>query len=534
MPSTPTTKSQVQAYRFVLRRMQSALVRKDAVMLHDPMRTHSRATAVGVVISALGMLGFLVVGMLSPKGGGPESESIVIGEESGAIYVATGEPMKLIPTFNLASARLLMAAQQQREQQGGEGGLNFSGGDEAGKEPQVVSDGELENIPKGRLTGIPDGPQLLPTPEQRISDNWAVCDKIDINRRLEDPANTDKPTSSVLGGIRKLGVELGENQAILGHAENDKVYLIYHVPPDPNRGEANVVRSEVAMNDEDVTTTFNLSPSNQREISMGLLNAIPEAKPLQAPQIAGAGEPSQHLSDMNIGNVFLTRTAGGDPKYWVVLQNGIQEVNQAVADLVRAKYQQGTTGMPQKEAAETTNVPHVSELDVDEFPGQVPTVLVPERFPAACLGWRVQGEGENREGVFTMHVGAELPKKDDGSKLNPVKIGQPGAGGIKVDNFFIPQGRGAVVHAATSRDSFRSGPIYLISDRGVKYGIPDATTAKVLGLEQQSPAPDSIVRLIPDGASLNTQDVLRTFDSVEVTPGSGSFENNNGSAQGGS
>ncbi len=29
MPSTPTTKSQVQAYRFVLRRMQSALVRKD-------------------------------------------------------------------------------------------------------------------------------------------------------------------------------------------------------------------------------------------------------------------------------------------------------------------------------------------------------------------------------------------------------------------------------------------------------------------------------------------------------------------------
>ncbi|MFD1052463.1 type VII secretion protein EccB, partial [Kibdelosporangium lantanae] len=54
MPSTPTTKSQVQAYRFVLRRMQSALVRKDAVMLHDPMRTHSRATIVGVCLGVLG------------------------------------------------------------------------------------------------------------------------------------------------------------------------------------------------------------------------------------------------------------------------------------------------------------------------------------------------------------------------------------------------------------------------------------------------------------------------------------------------
>ena len=36
MAATPTTKSQVQAYRFVLRRMEHALVRKDAVMLHDP------------------------------------------------------------------------------------------------------------------------------------------------------------------------------------------------------------------------------------------------------------------------------------------------------------------------------------------------------------------------------------------------------------------------------------------------------------------------------------------------------------------
>jgi len=53
MPSTPTTKSQVQAYQFVLRRMQSALVRRDAVMLHDPMRTHSRATVVGVVLGVL-------------------------------------------------------------------------------------------------------------------------------------------------------------------------------------------------------------------------------------------------------------------------------------------------------------------------------------------------------------------------------------------------------------------------------------------------------------------------------------------------
>ena len=66
MASTPTTKSQVQAYRFVLRRMESALVRKDAVMLHDPMGTHKRATVTGIIVALTGLLGFLIWAVLSP------------------------------------------------------------------------------------------------------------------------------------------------------------------------------------------------------------------------------------------------------------------------------------------------------------------------------------------------------------------------------------------------------------------------------------------------------------------------------------
>jgi ESX secretion system ATPase EccB len=62
MSTNPTTKAQVQAYRFVLRRMESALVRKDAVMLHEPMRHHLRATAVGLILGLLGLAAFFVVG----------------------------------------------------------------------------------------------------------------------------------------------------------------------------------------------------------------------------------------------------------------------------------------------------------------------------------------------------------------------------------------------------------------------------------------------------------------------------------------
>src|SRR5262245_36913060 len=128
MPSTPTTKSQVQAYRFVLRRMQSALVRKDAVMLHDPMRTHSRATIVGVCLAGVGLIGFLIWGILSPQAKAPTENGIVIGKPSGQVYVMLAQPdQKLIPVFNLASARLLLQAQQQESSQG-PGGASGSAG----------------------------------------------------------------------------------------------------------------------------------------------------------------------------------------------------------------------------------------------------------------------------------------------------------------------------------------------------------------------------------------------------------------------
>jgi hypothetical protein len=64
MSSDPTTTSQVQAYRFVLRRMESALVRQDAAMLHEPM--HLRATAIGLLLAVLLLVAFFVVGKIHP------------------------------------------------------------------------------------------------------------------------------------------------------------------------------------------------------------------------------------------------------------------------------------------------------------------------------------------------------------------------------------------------------------------------------------------------------------------------------------
>jgi hypothetical protein len=136
----------------------------------------------------------------------------------------------------------------------------------------------------------------------------------------------------------------------------------------------------------------------------------------------------------------------------------------------------------------------------------------------ACLGWNIVGDTDEHTAV---HVGKDVPvpKKSDGSKNNGVAISTPGPDGQKIDHFYLPPGRAAVVRGVNSSKEFGTGPIYLVSDRGVKYGVPDAENAGILGLTNQKPAPLSIMRLLPDGASLNKKDVLQTYDSVPVVPG---------------
>jgi hypothetical protein len=155
-------------------------------------------------------------------------------------------------------------------------------------------------------------------------------------------------------------------------------------------------------------------------------------------------------------------------------------------------------------------------------------VLTALSTPVACLGWEVTGEGVDADHHTAVHVGTEvpLPRKSDGTRYKSIDIATPSSDGQRIDHFFMPPGRAAVVRGSRSKEDFGTGPIYLVSDRGVKYGVPDAATAEILGLAGQKPAYYAITNLLPDGASLNTRDVQQTYDSVPVGPGR--YDNPNG------
>ena len=86
MPAQLTTKAQVNGYRFLLRRLEHALIRRDVRMLHDPMRSQLRSLMVGLVLAILVLAGFGVYGLIKPQGSVGKSQ-IIISKKAGAMYV---------------------------------------------------------------------------------------------------------------------------------------------------------------------------------------------------------------------------------------------------------------------------------------------------------------------------------------------------------------------------------------------------------------------------------------------------------------
>ena len=249
MAVTPTTRWQVNGYRFLVRRMEHALVRRDVRMLHDPMRSQSRALAVGVVIASLGLAGCAALALFRPQDKIGDA-SIVVGKDSGAMFVVMGDTLR--PVLNLASARLIVGKPEN---------------------PVIVKESELDTRPRGALVGIPGAPSALPAGDPAAMTPWTVCDSIgaDGNRSVTTSVIVGETESSEGGGT------LTGDQALLASTP-DASYLIYD-------GK----RARIDLDDPAVTRALGLEGARPRPVSKGFVNAVPEVPPLAAPVVPGAG-----------------------------------------------------------------------------------------------------------------------------------------------------------------------------------------------------------------------------------------------------
>ncbi|MET7768649.1 type VII secretion protein EccB [Nocardia sp. NPDC005366] len=484
MPSKPTTRWQVSGYRFLVRRMEHALVRRDVRMLHDPMRSQSRAYAVGLVLGLVVLAGCGILALLRPQDK-IGSNVLLIGKESGGVYVQIDGVVH--PALNLASARLASG--------------------ESGK-AVIVKESELGKKPRGQLIGIPGAPAALRYDKDGGGRAWTVCDvlKVDGSKDL---------TTSVLAGAPQLGEKasvLGSDQALLVKAK-DTVYLVFDKK-----------RARVDMNDRAVTDALGITGATPRPVGEGLVNTIPEVLPIISPKIDNpGGSVGYQVNNHRIADVVQVPTE--PDKYYVVLRDGLQEVSKLTADIIRNANPTLSDDLRISQS-DRTHADVSRALKVDDYPLRAPSIIEVKDHPVSCMSWKpISAAAENKDGgrraELSVITGVALPIPDS-AKLVP--LAQSDGSGPNADSVYVPPGTGAFVQTTgIEPDSRRKDSMFYIADTGVRYGIKNADAQKALGLDSESgvepePAPWPIVGLLASGPTLGREEAMVAHDGVSPDP----------------
>jgi type VII secretion protein EccB len=499
VPAQLTTRAQVNGYRFLLRRLDHALVRRDVRMLHDPMRSQSRSLLIGGVLGLIAVAGCAILAFIHPQGSVGNAK-IIVGKDSAALFVLVKDKagnQTLHPALNLASARLV------------------SGSDET---PTSVKDAKLSGYARGPVLGIPGAPNALPGTAQGNSSDWSLCETVALTAS-GSATSSSAVTTTVLSGRPQLGAQAqtaGRDQAVLVQREG-KTYLLF----DGKRAEIDPANTVVAR-------TLNLAAHPARPTGTDLLDVAVPVPSLTPPTIPQAGRPGPgKLSNVPVGGVISVAPldGGGNPDLYVVLADGVQRIGPFVAQLIRNADSHGMSEIETVPPDVLDGLPVLTTLQLSQFPEQVPKIVSAEDDPVTCVHWNKsaglatdQSDSSNPsdKATVSMLLGTALPLGDSD---HPVKLATAAGGGDHVDQVFVRPMTGEFVQT-TGMDSgsLRRDGLFYVTDDGVRYAIPDLATAQILGLGKTPHlAPWSIVGQLVPGPTLSRESALQSYDSVPDT-----------------
>lgn len=471
MSMKPTTRAQVDGHRFLSRRARHAVVARDVRMLHDPLKRQSMGLIVGAVAAVLGCAGAAVLSLLDPAPDVDRS-TIMVGRDSGQMYVRAGEVVH--PVFNLASARLVL-------------------GEPAA--PDTVRDSDLAGTRRGGLLGIPGAPSVLPAHrggDAATGVSWTVCDAVDDAHRGR-PRITG---SSVVAreGVPRQGRETAPDEIVLAVQDGAGWML------------RDGTRSRVDLDDGDLLAILGLGGVDPRPVTAALIDPLREVDPVARPEIEMVGQPVDYgLESLRIGQVFTVDTASGTRTH-VALADGVQEVGPVVADVIRST---STVGPVVSVSPDRMGVPRSAALDVAAFPTGRPSALTASDSPVLCV--RDAGDRDSAVRRVAVVVGATAPGPDEARRV----AGADG-GGPAVDAVGIPGG-GLLVSAAGRGTSTRSPVTTIVADTGVRFDVPDAETAAILGIGgSPSPVDGGTLDRLPAGPRLDRVSALVARDGSDL------------------
>jgi type VII secretion protein EccB len=462
-----TTKVQVSGWRFLLRRVEHAIVRRDTRMFDDPLQFYSRSFTLGIVVAVAILVGAGLLAYFRPQGklGG---STLLTDRATNQLYVIVSG--QLHPVYNLTSARLVL-------------------GNPAN--PAAVKSSELSRLPMGQTIGIPGAPYATPVSGGTKS-VWTICD-------TATRAETSAPAVQTAVIAMPLMIDSSidpilPNEAMLASYQN-KAWII------TPKG-----RLSIDLTDRALTSAVGIPVSAKpTPISEGLFNALPNVGTWQLPPIPSAGDPNSVglPPDLVIGSVFQVHSEKG-PQYYVVLPDGIAQVNSTTAAALRATQSHGLVAPPAVVPSLVVQIPE--RVYPSPLPDDPLKVVSRPDEPTVCWNWERQGGDQSPKTLVLTGRHLPIPPAFLNAGIKQIH----GTATVYID--------GGKFVSLQSPDPRYGENLYYVDPQGVRYGLQNVETAKALGLSSAKTAPWEIVRLLVDGPVLSKDAALLEHDTLPADP----------------
>lgn len=457
-----TRRDQLQAYRFVTRRVMAALLHGEPDAPESPMRKLAVATFSGIMVAVLVVAGFGVWGLVRPGGAKSLTEpgTLIIEKETGTNYVYREDNKRIYPVANYVSARLIL--------------------DTTNIKRRSVSHKSLREFERGPTLGISGAPDSLVDQKDLIREPWVVC-----TRQEEGVAGQPTEVGSLLIGRDVGGTPLGDDFALVVRSGADK-YVIWR----------NKRMRAVNRNSEVIGTT-------EIPVDRSFLRAVPAGPDFAPPPVPGRGEDAQFTLNGNrpkVGTLYESEFGAGDVRYNVAMRDGLASVSETEAKLLIP-----VSGDPVRISASAASnaTPSKTELTRPELPSSPPrqAELRDDEATPLCATYN-DSDGKAVDVVVTQggDVGLSSEESDDSFNVNSA-LGN-------IDRVEMRPGGGALVGALPGPGQADAvNTYYLISEQGIKFRLASPDVMGTLGYGEDSAVllPVNILDLIPEGPSLDPE-----------------------------
>ncbi|MDG4795729.1 type VII secretion protein EccB [Micromonospora sp. WMMD1082] len=453
-------RDQVQAQSYVLGRLTAALVAGDPERAENPHRRTLVGVVCGVLVAALMLAGFGIYGYLRPGGSSAwrKPGTLVLEKETGSRYVYTGDQLR--PVLNYASARLLF------------------GGDP----PRVsVSSRSLTTVTRGLPVGIVAAPDALPGPGALADAGWTSCAVGGADRA---GAGGSGLVLTVAGG--HTGAPLGGDAVVVrpvGDRGERANYLVW---------QGHRHRLGAAW----MARVFGYDGPAE-SVDSRWIDLLPPASDIDPVQVPGLGEPGPTVQGRptRIGQLFVVRLVGAEDRYYVLLRDGFSPLTATGYAIVAAD---PVTARAYPDRAVTPTQVGPSAL------AQVPVSgrrLFPEGLPSVPPPVGVAGEG--RSWCVRQRPGGPVEVVADTPAGGAAARTELAAGAV-ADAVRMAPGAGGLVRSGRPGQA-AGGPLYLVTDAGLRYGVPSDAAAAALGYQAAEAVtiPPEWLRLLPEGPLLD-------------------------------